>query len=416
MNQYVQESEAAILEDLRAHIETDFAAQRERQAEQLEQHLLNLVNQVGTDARRKMFEDFDRHEREFLDRIQVRVEEARVIEGNLRQYSDQMSSELGRKSEQLLSELRTQLNNQLTQQEGELNAKLEQRSQELIQRAQETARNFEEQTWSSLAQRLQADFDKRRQELQDILEATEIQVARLEARAEKLAARLDTELEARLEQAIADTVARAREQVAQVAKMVQQEHFTVAEEQVKQLLAPMVNRSEAAAHDLRQMLDSLKSTRTQLESQLTGYRHEMEQLRAWFAQETKQFQKLVHDTLMESSGQVKGRIHLAIEMAQGSIQRYAHDTVAQLETWAARKTEELKQGLEKSHQQLADWEKQKQNVVDWMFEVQLKETSERLQRQADELAQKSTTQLQANLTATIDAISRVLREKLGGQS
>lgn len=416
VNRSVRENVAATLEPMRGRIAEDFAAQREKQMEQLEQHLLNLANQVGADLRQKLFEDFDRHEREFLDRIQVRVEEARTIEANMRQYADQMSSELGRKSEQLFTELRNQLNDQIAHHQGELNSRLEQKSQELIQRTQDSLRNFEEQVWGSLKQRLQTDFDQRHQELQGILETTEIQTARLEARAEKLAARLDVELEAHLAEASSDTVARTRAQLEQVAKTVEQNHLAAVQEQLKQLLAPMVNRSEAAAHDLHQMLDSLKNARTQLESQTLGYRREMEQVRAWFTQETQQFHRLVHDTLVEASGQIKGRVHLAAEMAQGSIQRYAQDTRAQLEALLTSKSEEFKQGLEKAHQQLTRWETEKQSAVDWMFEAHLTEVSERLQRQADELTRKSAAQLQAHLADTIESITRLLREKLGPQS
>ena len=500
----VKEGVSGTLERIRALIEEEFSAQREAQQGQLEQHLLGLTENVGQDLRQKLLEDFDRSEREFLDRINVRLKEARAIEGSLQQYAGQMNSQLTQQAEELLARMQAQLNVLLQRRQDELTASLDQRSTKIQQqlhdwqqsvdktrethldglqaesdrlntllgeaqaaeqslhryaqqvgsdlaqqtdqmlaamraqleglikqsqgeitthleqqnaqfsrRAEKALRSLGEQAWNSVQQRLQTDFGQRQQELKETLEKTQAEAARLGTRAEKLAAQLDEGLEARLEKAATDTVNHTREQLEQAAETVRQTHLPQLQEELDQTLAPLVSRSEATAVDLHALLESLKKEGGQLETQAGEFHQEAEQARAWLTDETKNFQKQVHETLVEASGQIKGRIHLAIEMAQEPMERRARDLRAQLEELSTNTSQELAQQLTEVHEHLRASQSKAEASADSMLDARLTEALDRFRQQTEEMAQDSAAQVQTTLNDTLESVSRLLREKLG---
>ena len=500
----VKEGVSGTLERIRALIEEEFSAQREAQRGQLEQHLLGLTENVGQDLRQKLLEDFDRSEREFLDRINVRLKEARAIEGSLQQYAGQMNSQLTQQAEgllarmqaqlnvllqrrqdeltasldqrstqlqqqlhdwqqsvdktrethldglqtesdrlnallgeaqaaekslhryaqqvgsdlaqqtdQMLAAMRTQLENLIEKSQGEITAHLEQQNAQFSQRAEKALRSLGEQAWNSVQQRLQTDFGQRQQELKETLEKTQAEAARLGERAEALAAQLDEGLEARLEKAATDTVNHTREQLEQAAETVRQTHLPQLQEELDQTLAPLVSRSEATAVDLHALLESLKKEGGQLETQAEEFHQEAEQARTWLTDETKNFQKQVHETLVEASGQIKGRIHLAIEMAQEPMERRARELRAQLEELSTNTSQDLAQQLNEVHEHLRASQSKVEASADSMLDARLTETLDRFRQQAEEMAQDSAAQVQATLNDTLESVSRLLREKLG---
>lgn len=416
VDQRVQEGVATTLERIRERIESEFAAQREGQGEQLEQHLLGLTEQLSADLRQKLFEDFDRHQREFLDRINVRLEEVRIVEGNLHQYASRMSSNLAGKASELLAEHRTRLDEQLTRLQEELASRLHEHSQHLEQRGESALRNLGTQTWSSLRQRLQEDFDQRQHQLRQALETAGAAAAQLQTRAEKLATRLDTGLEEHLEKVLAETTARTREQIHQAAESARQSQLAALQEKLDSTLAPLVNRAEATAHDLHNTLNSLRQERAGLDRQATAFRQEIERARAEVARETQQFQKLVHDALTEASGQIRGRLHLALEMANEPMERMAREAATRLESLVADKSAELARRLEETHQRMTALQTEVEASLSAMLDSRLTYVLNRFQEQTEKLTRASATQLQATLNDALASVSRVLREKLGPSS
>lgn len=226
-----------------------------------------------------------------------------------------------------------------------------------------------------------------------------------------MAHELDTGLEARLQQAATDTVARTHDELERVAEASREKQLAELQAQLDRCLTPLAHRGEATANDLRQLLDSLQEERTRLESDATAFRRETEQARAWLAQETQQFQKLVHDALVEASGQIKGRIHLAIEMAQEPMERRTREACAQLEEMAARQTEEVRQRQEEATQRLRSLQTEMEFSVDTLLNTRMTELLEQLQQRSDELMRKSTAQLQTTLNEALESVARVLQEK-----
>jgi len=100
MDQRAQEAVTAFEQLAHDRLEEQFSARR------LEQRLVEAAEPAAGELRQKLFEDFDRHEREFLDRVSVRVEEAVAAAGSAREHTRQWRSELAGVLEQALADSR----------------------------------------------------------------------------------------------------------------------------------------------------------------------------------------------------------------------------------------------------------------------------------------------------------------------
>lgn len=401
VDQRVREGVAATLERVRDRMEEEFTAQREGQTEELVQHLLRVAQQSGDDLRQKLLEDLDRSEREFLDRVQVRLEEARAVEGGLREDARRLADDLTGKA----AELR-----------AALVASLDQQAQQLNLRAETAMRKLGEQTWNALYQRLRSAFDDRQQALQQRLQSVETAAVGLEGRTADLTTKVESGLEARLEQAAGDLFERIRQRLEQLGHATREQEFAAIEERLDLRLAPLVTRGEATAETLRLRMESCRQEHAQLETQMAANRQEIEQVRTWLTQETQQFQKLVHEALIDAAGQIKGRIQQALEMSQEPLERRGGEIRTQLEELAAARSAELGLRIGEAEERLRNLEKQVEASADASLRVRMADALARFEDQSGDLAQKSMTELQVALSEALESMARVFRDKFGKDS
>ena len=409
---------------LRADLEERATRDWERWRDQAEKTLheitlrvrLQVDEELRDELRQKLFEDFDRHEREFLDRISVRLEEARAAESSLRSSGSQWSEEWSRQSDQTLASLANKAQEILTQREQELHAYIDDYRQQLSQWMGTSLRNLGEQMWTSLHQRLQADFDQRQQELRRTLETAQAEAARLEARnqeittqlenrtrettarlesrGQELAAQLETHLQGRIEQSVADSVAGARRELDEAARATRETQLAQVQTQVDSVLVPLLDRTRVAAENLQQLLVSLQQESTTIQ----------EQMRASTQQEAEAFRKSVHEHVVEAGGQIKGRVHIAVEMAQELLERRLQEIQGQIDKLATRKNEELGQQLEQAGARLQSLLGQTENSLGQFREA------------ADKLTHDSVAQMQAALCDALESLASALRHKLSSRT
>ncbi len=109
VDERVQEVLSTSLERLRTQLEEQFSPKM------LEERLTRIGEPAAGELRQKLFEDFDRHEREFLDRVNLRVEEAMVAAGSVREYATQWRGDLASLLEQSVSDSRRRLEDSLAE-------------------------------------------------------------------------------------------------------------------------------------------------------------------------------------------------------------------------------------------------------------------------------------------------------------
>ena len=108
----------------------------------------------------------------------------------------------------------------------------------------------------------------------------------------------------------------------------------------------------------------------------------------------------MHDALLEASGEIKGRIHMAVEMTKEPIERRGRDVQLQIEEMAARKSREFAQHF-------VEIEK----ALEPLLQQRLAQSLEQFREGSQELAQTSMNQYQKELDETLDSMLRLLRSK-----
>jgi len=212
----LQEVFSAQAEHWQNRLKEEHVAREHELRAQLQQHSQALADEVAAQARQRLFDDLDRHEREFLDRITVRLEEVRASADHTREFTKRASAEIARESEQLRVDLQTQFNSLFEEHRRNLATKLEGRHQQLSQAAHSALQNLGGRLWESFRLRLDADYEARTRELQQTLRTAQAETRRLREHTEKLAARLDIGLQARLDQALEDATSQAQSQFQQL--------------------------------------------------------------------------------------------------------------------------------------------------------------------------------------------------------
>jgi hypothetical protein len=259
---------------------------------QLQEQCRALTEELATQVRQRLFDDFDRHEREFLDRIAVRLEEVRASADHTREFTKRTSAEIARQSEQLRVDLRTQFDSLMEERQRDLAERLEARHQQLSQAAHTALQSLGGRLWESLRAQLKADFETRSRELQQTLTAAQAETHQLRQRTERLAAQLDAGLQARLDQAVEDATHRTESQLQQLLS-------TAREESLRQLEA---NQEQARAWHLQTQQALVESLQAQRAALLAEFQRETETIAA---DSRLRFQTALRETL-ESIGKVLG--------------------------------------------------------------------------------------------------------------
>ncbi len=188
LQHHLQEGTASALAEMRGRLEQDLNALAQTESQRLQQHVEAVLAQAAQDARQTLLDDFDRQEREFLDRIGVRLEEVRASADHTREFAKRASADIARQSEQLRVDLQSQFDSLFEQQRQELARRLEDRHQQLSQAAHAALQNLGGRLWGSLRQHLNADFEGRARELQQSLQTAQAETRALREHTETLRA------------------------------------------------------------------------------------------------------------------------------------------------------------------------------------------------------------------------------------
>ena len=85
------------------------------------------------------------------------------------------------------------------------------------------------------------------------------------------------------------------------------------------------------AEELNRPWESLKEERNRLDAYSAEFRREIMQARSWLSKEQLRLKEWIEDALIEASGKIKGRIHMAVEMAQELLEQRVRKLGARLE-------------------------------------------------------------------------------------
>jgi hypothetical protein len=133
---------------------------------------------------------------------------------------------------------------------------------------------------------------------------------------------------------------------------------------------------------------------------------------ACLAQETEQYQRTINEAFLKSAGEIRGRIHQAVEMAGEPIEARSRDIQAEIVTLAGQISEELREEMETARQRLQSSCEESQCRVANALQQRSAETLERLQEETQLVTQNSIERWQSALNETLAAIPQMQSTKL----
>jgi hypothetical protein len=187
-----------------------------------------------------------------------------------------------------------------------------------------------------------------------------------------------------------------------------------AEADLNQRLEPMLNRAAEVRQEALSLLGMLQGESQRCETQVRALFTEKDGLDAWITERTADFQKLFHDALVETTGQIKGRLGMAVEMIEQPLAKLRDQAAQQLQEQAGRQARHLREHADEACDRLTRLQRDIENSVRESLRAQTAEISATFGREIAELAQRSVEEWRSVLARNLESILSLLGQKLPG--
>jgi len=365
---------------LRADLEQRATEDWERLGKEFQKQFLQGA--LAHELRQKLFQDLEAHEREVLDHVAVRLEELRATQQSVRREARSAASSLG------------------------------QHSQELNLAAKAAIKNLGRELWSSLEQQLRGEFSRQKQELALALETTRVQAERLEERTRALADVVEVQFGAQVDELVAEAVSRARQQLQLASESARELHVEQRQADVERLLEPLVHRAEAATRELEQRLDVLRVEGARLHSQTSALQQQLDAARASLSQEAAVIHRAAQDALLETSGQIRGQVRAAAELAGAPIEQRGRELKEDLESLVIVHGHKLEQRFTEAFERIRSEQAHAQQALDASLQARQEELLAGFQQEAEARSRRALSQWQDAIQQSLLSFQRSLEEKL----
>ncbi len=400
----------------------------------------------------------DAKKEEVLTSVRSGLEEIRGEVAGLRGAAAEMKAGVSEQARQSLESLQSSVQVMMGEREEQLQKLFAENRKEaetvLQQRAAVSAAELQEE--------LRKQFEGHQQAFDQARAAAVQQLESLQKRADELTSLVDVELQKHAEDFVEEAVADAVDRIGEAGKQFQQEQMALVQAEMKELLegklkkdaaeqlaksvsaatdqfraqaeslrreqveraqrdldrvlGDMVRQADGAGDQLRASLQNLERTLAETQTQTEAARRQNEEMRQWLASETERFQKTVHDAFLQAAGELKGRIHQAVEMAEEPLDRRSREIQAQLASAAKEKAEELRKVFEEARDHLQTSAQASQLEAQGALQDQLSEALQAFRDDAGKLAKNSMERWQAAVTGTLSEIAQLLGNKLAAEN
>ncbi len=462
----VQQAAAQAAEGVRARTQEMVAAQLGEEQQKLRQSLESAAERVEDQLRERLSQQFEQREHDLMDLVELRMEEMRAAESNFRDTGVQLAAEQARRQEQAVSELWNKTSELLAKREQEIIASSDQqmarvqqqmsvlvrelpaalqqqiqaRAEELIsaglqnqmervgqahveqlrarldgQIAAEIEKRVKQAAQAaadSARLQLEATFEDRSQQLEEAHASARRQLETLQQAADSLYTQVESAIQDKVDQTVKEAAGRALHELQNGLSELQSSGLAQAQARLEQTFAGLMERAQASAVTLQQTLNSVQQENQRAQQQNDSARQQIEGAKCWLEGEKKKFETLVHETFLQASGEIRGRINLAMEMLQQPLERRAQEIQRQLQELGASQTAQFSQNAEQLQQRLLALGTATQQVVDERLSAGISESVEAFRRRVETLADTFIARWQASLAQTLESNAQILRANL----
>ncbi len=289
-------------------------------------------------------------------RSQLRAE-AEELQSSLRRVSEEVSARL---HDELAAGLQQRLEGSLREKNMALAAELSQRLEETAKQAAAGIESRLQVLGTSLEQRLSSESAAQQEHWRAAQSAAAAEISALQSQlasqvseAQSQLTRLQLDWGARGEQIIGEILERAHSGLQETLEFMQKAQLSQARNEIEQALAPILGRAASITNDLRTALASVEREQNLAKVQSGALRQEREELQAWLTQRSGEFHKNLQDALVEATGEVKGRLHLALELMEERMRKTGEESGLRLHGIAEHQANELAARLKSTQEALA---------------------------------------------------------------
>lgn len=269
------------------------------------------------------------------------------------------------------------------------------------QHISETLRAETERGAARLHDEIDAASRKLREEmaLQGEHTATELQ-SRISATLSERQREIANELEAQAELLQARTASAAADAQARVQN--------TAEESARSAKAVASEAADAASR--------LKALQAGAEAGSDALKTQIEQAQIWLQSQTAEFQKTVHDAFLSAGGEIRGRVHSAVDTAEELIRQKSKDAMSQLDAAAKQHAQAVSREADEAQARISTVRASATDSAEKALQARLVETLDVFRNDASRLAQSALSRWQLAMDETLRAIPSLLQTKLEGRA
>ena len=222
------------------------------------------------------------------------------------------------------------------------------------------------------------------------------------------------EVRQKLEQFATELAGRAAATLEEQIKSDIENQAQSAEADFEQRLGPMLGRASALREEILFLLDSLQKESARCQTQVNAMLEEKDSVDDWRRERTAEFQKLFEEALLETTGQIRGRLQLAQEMITEPMEKLRDQTVQQLQEQAAQQARQLREDTDELTERLRALRRDLESSLREALRAQAGETAAAFGQEIAQTAQECVQEWRSALASNLESISSSLQQKLPG--
>jgi hypothetical protein len=187
-----------------------------------------------------------------------------------------------------------------------------------------------------------------------------------------------------------------------------------AEAALDQRLGPTLDRAGRFSQELLTLMNNLRAESERHEAQVRALTQERERIEVLITQRSADFQKTFHDALVETTGHIKGRLQLAVEMIEQPVEKLRVAAATELQEEAGRQATEIRKCWDEAAERLQELRRAIETSVRDSLRAQAAETCSVAGRQMAQMAQSAVEEWLAALAKNLEAIRGTLSQKFPG--
>jgi len=220
------------------------------------------------------------------------------------------------------------------------------------------------------------------------------------------------EVRQRLELIAGELTSRSASQLEQQIRMEVENQAEHAQADLKQRMGAMLDRAGNLRQEVAVLVGTLQKESERCQAQARTLLEEKDAVDDWIRERAADFQKMFHDAMVETTGQIRGRLQMAVEMIAEPVEKLRDQAAQQLQEQVARQARQLREDADEAAERLRFLRRDLETAVRESLQAQAAETAAAFGREIAQAAQQSVEEWRSALANNLESIAGALAVKL----